>query len=174
MQISADSVIIIWPKEEVLYLNQKKQRATTIFALLYGMAMLFLLFLRAPRITELPYVQQLRQHLNPVPLHTIRHYLWIFQHSKSPHILQYAVVNFCGNIFLFLPLGFFPPMLGNQFRKFWKTVLLAASVMIIVELLQMLLLVGTCDIDDVILNVTGASIGYGIYKLASRKAAAES
>lgn len=151
-----------------MYLNLQKKRALTILAFLYGMTMFFLLFLRTPRITPLPYTQQLQQHLNPIPLHTIRHYLWIFRHSRLPYVLQYAVVNFFGNILLFLPLGLFPPLLDKRFRKFWKTALLATGIMVCVELLQMLLLVGTCDVDDVILNVTGASIGYGIYKLATR------
>lgn len=145
-------------------MNHKTQRATIIFAFLYGMLMLFLLFFRTPRTTGLPYIQQLKQHLNLIPLRTILHYLWIFRHSRLPHILRYAVINFYGNILLFMPLGLFPPLLDKRFQKFWKTVLFSAVVMAVVELLQMLLLVGTCDVDDLILNVVGASIGYGIYK----------
>ena len=34
-----------------------------------------------------------------------------------------------------------------------------------VELLQMLLLVGTCDVDDLIQNLLGAALGYGLFRL---------
>ena len=37
--------------------------------------------------------------------------------------------------------------------------------MIPVELLQMLLLVGTCDVDDLILNLLGAALGDGLFRL---------
>ena len=67
---------------------------------------------------------------------------------------------------MFLPLGFFPPLLDKRFQKLWKTVLFSAAVMASAELLQMLLLVGTCDVDDLLLNVVGASIGYRLYKAA--------
>jgi len=45
--------------------------------------------------------------------------------------------------------------------------------MVCIELLQMLLLVGTCDVDDIILNVSGAAIGYGIFKLTRHAPATE-
>ena len=35
--------------------------------------------------------------------------------------------------------------------------------MTVVEVLQMLLRVGVCDVDDLILNTLGAAIGYGCY-----------
>ena len=41
--------------------------------------------------------------------------------------------------------------------------------MTVVELLQMLLLLGTCDIDDLILNVLGACLGYLLFYLNHRK-----
>ena len=67
---------------------------------------------------------------------------------------------------LFIPLGLFPPLLHEKMGRFWKTILLAAGIVTMVELLQMLLLVGTCDIDDLLLNVLGAALGYGLYRLA--------
>ena len=140
-----------------MYLNLEKKRTVTILAFLYGMSMFFLLFLRTPKIRPLPYPVQLREHLNLVPFRVIKNYLRIFTRPANRIFLPYALTNFLGNILLFIPLGFFPPML------------LVLGIMVTVEILQMLLLVGTCDVDDIILNAFGASIGYGIFKCTGKR-----
>ena len=43
----------------------------------------------------------------------------------------------------------------------------AALVSVGIELFQFLTALGLCDIDDVILNVVGAMLGYCIYRLAN-------
>ena len=112
---------------------------------------------------------QLREHLNLVPFRVIKNYLRIFTRPANRIFLPYALTNFLGNILLFIPLGFFPPVLKPRLRKFWKTLLLVLGIMVTVEILQMLLLVGTCDVDDLILNAFGASIGYGIFKCTGKR-----
>ena len=151
-------------------MNLEKKRTVTILAFLYGMSMFFLLFLRTPRIRPLPYLVQLREHLNLVPFRVIKNYLRIFTRPANRIFLPYALTNFLGNILLFIPLGFFPPMLLKKMQKFWKTMLLVLGIMVTVEILQMLLLVGTCDVDDIILNAFGASIGYGLLRQLGRVA----
>lgn len=150
-------------------MHLEKKRTVTILAFLYGMSMFFLLFLRTPRIMPLPYPVQLREHLNLVPFRVIKNYLRIFTRPANRIFLPYALTNFLGNILLFIPLGFFPPVLKPRLRKFWKTLLLMLGIMVTVEILQMLLLVGTCDVDDVILNAFGASIGYGVFKCTEKR-----
>lgn len=154
-------------------MDRAKRRWVLSLAVLYACAMLYLLLCRKPAETGTSYLQQLPHHLNLHPFHTIRRFLWVFSHSSNTRLIRQASINIYGNILLFLPLGFFPPVLWQRMQRFWKTILLAAGIMICIELLQMLLLVGTCDVDDVILNVSGAAIGYGIFKLISRAPAAE-
>ena len=48
-----------------------------------------------------------------------------------------------------------------------ETLLTVILVISAVEAAQTLLLVGTCDIDDLILNTAGAAIGYGLYRCFS-------
>lgn len=149
-------------------MNLQKKRNLTLLAFLYGMTLFFLLFLRTPRFEPLPYPAQLRRHLNLVPLRAIKNYMRIFSRPANRVFLPYALVNFWGNIVLFVPLGFFPPVLWERMRKFYKTLGFVLAVMVPVELLQMLLLVGSCDVDDILLNALGASIGYGIFKCTRR------
>lgn len=148
-----------------------KNRKSLIISLaaLYACAMIYLLLWRQPSRSGLPYLRQLSQHLNLMPFHTIRKFIWVITHSTSPRLLRQASMNLFGNILLFLPLGFFPPLLWKGMQKFWKSAALAAGIMICIEALQMLLLVGTCDVDDIILNVLGASLGYGFYHLLRPK-----
>lgn len=154
-------------------MDRKKRRWMLFLAILYACAMLYLLLCRDPAVTDTPYRQQLPHHLNLHPFHTIRRFLWVFSHSSNAWLLRQASINIYGNILLFLPLGFFPPVLWERMQKLWKTVLLAAGIIVCIELLQMLLLVGTCDVDDIILNVIGAAIGYGIFKLTRHTPATE-
>lgn len=149
-------------------MSVKKRRWITALAVLYVCVMVYLLLCRRPWGAELPSAQWLEMHLNLTPLRTVRRFIWVLTHSRNPRLLRQAFMNLYGNIFLFLPLGLFPPLLWARMRKLWKTALLATGIMVCVEVLQMLLLVGTCDIDDVMLNVLGASMGYGVYKLLAR------
>lgn len=146
-------------------MRRNKRVGLFVLAALYACAMAYLLLWRRPAESALPYAQQLRLHLNLQPLHTIRRYVRVLVHSNSAALLRLAFRNLFGNVLLFLPLGFFPPLIWPRMQRFWKTALLAAGIMVVIEAAQMLLLVGTCDVDDVLLNVLGASIGYGLYRL---------
>lgn len=146
-------------------MSQKKKRSIYLAAFLYAALMLSLLFLRARGLSDAPYLPQLKSRFNPIPFRTIRLFLRSLTPPFRPNLVRHAVINLAGNVLLFLPLGFFPPLLWKWAQKLWKTLLFAAGIMTLVELMQMLLLVGTCDIDDLLLNVVGAAIGYGIYSL---------
>lgn len=147
-----------------------KQRKILIgLAVCYAAAMLYLLLFRVPSFSDEPYFQQLRDHLNPIPLRTIGLYLRLLEPPLRPHLVRLAHVNLLGNILLFIPLGLLPPLLSSKMQRFWKVALLAAGIMAAVELAQMLLLVGTCDVDDLILNVAGAALGYWLFRLIHPK-----
>ncbi|WP_221361292.1 VanZ family protein [Streptomyces beigongshangae] len=66
-----------------------------------------------------------------------------------------------GNILLGVPFGVLLPLLIPGTRGILKVILLTATVMFLVELVQGSLITGRAfDVDDVILNTTGALIGY--------------
>ena len=72
--------------------------------------------------------------------------------------------NLICNLVMFIPAGFLVPLF-IKYNKFWQVLIYGIVISIIVECLQVLLVVGTGDIDDVILNAFGTIIGFGIYKL---------
>ena len=141
----------------------KKNRIWSILFGLYSALMLWLLFDRIGYVKGIPYGQQLK--LNLLPLRTIRLFLEVLDH---PRYWVDAVVNLLGNILMFIPLGFLLPTVFPKLGKFWKTLLAATMIVIGVEVAQLLTLLGTCDIDDLILNLIGAAVGYGIYKCTAK------
>ncbi|WP_185302356.1 VanZ family protein [Streptomyces finlayi] len=66
-----------------------------------------------------------------------------------------------GNLLLGMPFGVLLPILVARKLRMIRMVLLTVGVMVIVELVQGALVAGRAfDVDDVILNTTGALIGY--------------
>ena len=68
-----------------------------------------------------------------------------------------------GNIAMFVPIGFFPALLWRGWR-WWKVLLLGLLTSCAIECIQFFIGRST-DIDDVILNTTGAVLGFGLYAL---------
>lgn len=135
----------------------------------YCACMLWLLFGRRPNPRGIPFGEYLGTHLNLMPFRTIRLFGRLLVPPVRPYLVRIALRNLLGNIFLFVPLGYFLPDLYPQLRKFWVTFLSVIFIIAVVELTQLGLMVGTCDIDDLLLNVLGASMGYGLYRLTHRK-----
>ncbi len=73
---------------------------------------------------------------------------------------RYAILNLLGNLCAFMPLSILLPALIPCMRR-WYCFLPAVLLTVVgVEGLQYWLMVGSCDVDDVILNVGGAMILY--------------
>ena len=85
-----------------------------------------------------------------------------------------AVTIVGGNVLMFVPLGFMLPLLSERFHRF-RNVVCPGCVFGSVEPAQLtvgLAVVGglyrVVDVDDVILNVVGGSIGFGLWKAYER------
>ncbi|WP_328875688.1 VanZ family protein [Streptomyces sp. NBC_00287] len=93
-------------------------------------------------------------HTNLRPGRSLRAYL------DQPE-LRDAVKQIGGNLLLGIPFGVLAPVLAPQARGVLRVLLLTATVMLLVEFAQGALITGRAfDIDDVILNTSGALIGY--------------
>ena len=53
----------------------------------------------------------------------------------------------------------------HKINKYYKFFILMVILVVVIELLQFITLSGSCDIDDLIFNVMGASIIYFICKI---------
>ncbi len=71
------------------------------------------------------------------------------------------------NVLLFVPIGFLAGC-GLRGITFKKVLCLGGGLSVFIELLQFFFKKGFCETDDVIHNVLGCMIGYGLVKLIKK------
>lgn len=76
--------------------------------------------------------------------------------------INYFLINFIGNIVMFMPIGFCLPVLWEIKGRY--VILTGFLISLFIELSQLFLSRGT-DVDDLILNTLGTAAGLLIYKL---------
>lgn len=81
-----------------------------------------------------------------------------------------ALKNIAGNVVMFVPLGVLLPLLFQRLRSFGALVWRVALISLGIELLQLPTRVRATDVDDILLNVVGALIGYALFRLLRRVA----
>jgi len=96
---------------------------------------------------------------NIVPFRTIRDML----HSDYP--VSFVVTNIGGNILALMPLGVLLPLVFPKTRMLPTYTLIVTLLILFIELVQFFFGVGKMDIDDFILNIFGALIAFGLFKL---------
>ena len=131
----------------------------------YCALMIWLLFGRERFAAPMGYWQQLAENFNPRPFETIDRFVGFLIYDYSAGLKRHAVINLVGNVIMFVPLGFFTAALWKAFRPLWRCLLLGSGIIVCVELMQLFALVGSCDFDDLMLNVVGIGLGYGLYRL---------
>ncbi len=145
--------------------REKKNKLLKASFAVYVLLMLWLLFgQRLGYTKDGTYSEMLLANVNLVPFHTVGLFVRSLLRSENPALLRHAVINLAGNVVMFVPLGFFIPAVFVKLRSLWKTMLFSAAVMTVVEIIQLFTLLGSCDIDDLILNLLGAFIGFLLYK----------
>lgn len=140
-----------------------------IFRLLfvvYVVLMLWLLF--GQRLGTVIYEQNLAEGMNLQPFATMAMYWRLLKGNASPYYIRHAFINLAGNVIMFVPLGYFLPKLFEKLRALWKTFLFSLCLVITVEAVQYFTLLGTCDVDDLILNMVGVILGYLLWRILRR------
>lgn len=118
-------------------------------SLLYILIMIKLLFLRGRFVGD-------GYRYNVIPLKTITSLIV----HRDRYNVDTWVKNLLGNIVLFIPLGVIIPAIYKPFLKLSRFLACSLALLITVELIQLITRVGSFDVDDVILNMLGAAIGY--------------
>lgn len=72
----------------------------------------------------------------------------------------HAFKNIVGNIVLFIPLGFFIPLVSKNTKRFIRTMFNSFLFILFIESAQLITNIGSFDVDDFLLNMIGALIGY--------------
>lgn len=101
-----------------------------------------------------------KRRYNIIPLKTIKNMI-LYRKFYTPEIF---FINLAGNVLMFIPLGFFLPIISKKMRSFKIVFASCFFIILTAELLQLIFNVGSFDVDDIILNMLGCIIGYGIYR----------
>ena len=73
-----------------------------------------------------------------------------------------------GNLIMLFPLGIYLPLLHKKFRRisgFFAVLLISFFVSVAIEVLQLATSYRSTDVDDIILNTSGACLGFIVYQL---------
>ncbi|URM32658.1 VanZ family protein [Cytobacillus firmus] len=138
--------------------------------LIYLLVLTILLFFMSRGFwSDMPLIEYMKQSSNLVPFKTIEGYLLAMANESMNLIIP--IKNLAGNVAAFLPMGIFLPYFIKRLNKL-KPFAFAMSVMIVsVEIIQLVTRRGSLDIDDFILNIIGALVGFGLWKaMTARKA----
>lgn len=91
---------------------------------------------------------------------------WVYHGSAD--LARFAIINNLGNILMFIPLGYCLPGLWQRQRNrrwFFLTVL---GVLLCIETVQLVTMLGSWDVDDLLLNLLGAWLGFFLYRKTMR------
>ncbi|MBQ9760657.1 MAG: VanZ family protein [Clostridia bacterium] len=110
----------------------------------------------------------LKWFVNLVPFQSI-YEVYIQGYLDGNVTLYYVTLNLLGNLCLFMPLAVFLPLFFKHQRRWYffvPTVIFATAA---IEALQYFFMVGSCDVDDLILNATGAILVFFLLKIPAVK-----
>ncbi|MYL49809.1 VanZ family protein [Halobacillus litoralis] len=129
--------------------------------------LLFLVFymffqLRGSAGVSMTLVEYIQSHSNLVPFKTIENYITALE--KGTMDTWTAVKNLLGNVLVFIPMGIFLPSLFRKLRRLSPFLLAFVLIILSAEVMQLLTQRGSFDIDDFILNVLGAWLGFKLWK----------
>ena len=101
--------------------------------------------------------------INIIPFKTMAMYM------KGEPTIKIAVRNMVGNIIFFMPFGFLVPMILKEINSYKKIIIVSFAFSLSLEIAQIMIRVGSFDIDDLILNTAGAVLGYVLLRMIRAK-----
>ena len=138
-------------------------RIAKITFILYIALMLWLLFgQRMTNDVQGGYWDELSQNINLVPFRTIGRYMDRLYNSAGK-LNHQAVINLGGNVIMFVPLGLLLPFVSDRAKELKNCFVMTFVLLMLVETVQLFTLLGSFDIDDLLLNMIGIFMGWMAY-----------
>lgn len=129
-----------------------------LILILYALFLIYVLFLRyRTSVSALPLAERIKTDANFTPFKTIDNYIYALKHDIINENIVFE--NIVGNLLLFLPIGAILPSMSYKLDRAYKALSVILFIIALVEGVQLITGLGRFDIDDIILNFTGAVIG---------------
>jgi glycopeptide antibiotics resistance protein len=129
----------------------------TLLFIVYSLLMIYWMFIGFGR-AQFPSTEW---RYNLVPFSTIKMYMVDYHHYP----FRIWAMNLFGNIAVFVPFGIFLPAVFKLGKRWINFLFLFFFPLLVLEILQTVLRLGSFDVDDLILNLLGAFIGFILYKV---------
>ncbi len=128
-----------------------------IIFILYLILMVYFLFFSE----QLGRVPSDTYHYNLKPFTEIKRYITYSKEIGSFNV----ILNLIGNVICFMPFGFVLPIISIKQRNIFKVTALSCLCSMVIETVQLVSKLGSCDVDDVILNTLGGFAGYVLFRI---------
>ncbi len=139
--------------------------------LLYCLAVAEILLIGRKISDSVPVADYFILYANIIPFETLIRYVAFFAGRRDIDSFRLAFFNLGGNFLLFLPMGFFLPVLFSDMTKRNRCLFAVFCTVLTAELLQGIFRVGIPDIDDLTVNLLGAYVGFSLFKKAEKAGA---
>ncbi|MBQ8662564.1 MAG: VanZ family protein [Eubacterium sp.] len=146
-------------------MNEKQRKYEKIvFRILFAIYVLLVIYFLFFAETTGRTISDRTYHYNLILFKEIKRFI-VYREQLG----MFAVTaNLLGNVLIFLPFGMLVPFLTKRFKTFWSVALLTFEMSVLVELVQLVTKVGSCDVDDILLNTIGGMLGFVCYAIAVR------
>ncbi|EQB87226.1 glycopeptide antibiotics resistance protein [Clostridium punense] len=158
----AGILIVIWSSYRFIVLKkmQKKNMKREIVVNVFFIYFLVVIGLTICKRAMLEFSFYHSFHTNYIPLvETIK----MFKNNTMG--IGYGFYNVIGNILLFMPLGFFIPLLFQRKNNVRAVAKYGFITSLTIEIIQFFTAINLTDVDDLIFNTLGTILGLGIFNL---------
>ena len=146
------------------YMRKTTRRLFTVAFAAYILLMLWLLF-----FWRLTFLDRGEIRLFLIPFTSTKEFIEVIRAHESIGAVWHSVKNLLGNIIMFVPLGIFLPVLFKGLRRYGYFFITVFTAIAAAEIIQYLTRLGSCDVDDVIFNTVGATIGFIVCRVIFAK-----
>lgn len=153
-------IIAIWTIYRILVLKKNKDRnlLRELIINIFFIYFLLLINLTIYKMGSLQIDLNGNKVINYIPLvETIK----MFKYDG----IGFSLYNVIGNILLFMPLGFFIPVLFNKKNKIDNIATYGVILSTSIEVIQLQQTYNITDIDDFIFNTLGTILGYLVFNI---------
>lgn len=158
---------------------QEQYRRRIVLVLEWGVFLVYLLMLSsllfggyrtgvfAYSASKRDWLMYLQYNTNFIPFRSIGEYI----RSFVDHSMNYDIIlqNLLGNLVLFMPMAVFLPCAFPRMYRFRYLVPVMGGILLLVEIVQLVFRLGSMDVDDFILNFSGAMLAFGLIHIPAVK-----
>ena len=143
-----------------MILKKLNAAVNAVLFALYMVVLIYILFLNGRGLvwSGASFKEYCEHFVNLIPLWSVSSYIVKVSSGQLSYMI--ALRNILGNFLMFVPFAYFIYRFNRPTVRRYTMVVLV--ILVLIEILQLLLRVGSCDIDDVILGLSGSVLAYWI------------